>query len=122
MTAKIGWPWNSTLPSASNGSSWLPLELTSLTPGTSLPVKTQTTPGWPDRRQVDATSAACARSERPSAAMQQAGGFRHVVDIVGGAGDVLVRGIVAQNHASGLLTTGSAKVDLSMRLRGSEHT
>ncbi len=45
MTQKIGWPWNSTLPSASTGSSSMPEGETSLTPGTSSCVSTATTPG-----------------------------------------------------------------------------
>jgi hypothetical protein len=75
MTAKIGCWWNSTLVSASSGSSWLPLELTSLIPGTSLPVNTQMTPGvaaTADRSML--TISAWARSERPSAPCSRSAG------------------------------------------------
>ena len=42
---------------------------------------------------------AWARSVMPRAACKQAGGFGHIVDIVGLAGDMLVGGIVRAGRA-----------------------
>ncbi len=66
ITAKIGWPWNSTRPSASTGSSWRPVGEMSLTPGTSAAVSTATTPGAERTASTSIeTMSACASVERP---------------------------------------------------------
>jgi hypothetical protein len=69
ITANRTWPWNSTTSRANTGSSPAPIGDTSLAPGMSAAVSTNTTPGAVRTlaRSMLRTRA-CARAEKPGAA------------------------------------------------------